>query len=103
MVISVWSATISPGKRSEAEDFWKRITDYNKKQPGVEDSIVMHPLQGSFSRIMRSTEFSSLAAMEEMRKKTGADPERLALRKEQQKNQYHIPGTLERNTYQVVE
>ena len=103
MIIRVFSATISPGKRKEALDHWKRIAAYNKKHSEVEDSIVMTPLQGQYYRIMRSTRYSSLAALEEFMKKIWADPERQALAKEQQENQYHVPESLEWNMYQVSE
>lgn len=90
MIVHVFSATISPGKRSEAQDFWKRVASYNKKQAGVEDCIVMHPLHGLRNRISRATRFSSLAALEDLHKKMREDPERRALAKEQSENHYTV-------------
>ena len=81
MIIAVYRATISP-KRSEAQEFWKRLASYNKKQPRIEDVIVMHPLQGLRDRIMASERFFSLAAWEEFREKREEDPEWQALMKE---------------------
>ena len=103
MIIEVASATISHGKRSEAEDLWKRIASYDKKQPGVEDCIVMRPLQGLFSALVMSTRFSSMAAWEELRKAREKDPEWLALGNEWIEKQYTVPLTLEFKQYEVVE
>ncbi len=103
MILVVHRATISPGKRSEAEDLWKRFDSYFKKQPGVEDSITFRPLQGLASRIMGSTKFSSLAAWEEFRKKRKEDLEWQALFKELKEKNYIVPGTMERYLHEVVE
>jgi hypothetical protein len=101
MVISVLTATISPGKRSEAYDFWKRLARYHK-QPDL-DSTVMIPLQGRWSRIMLATRFSSMAALEEFRKKQAKDPEWQPLIKEWHEKEYTVPGTLEWNQYEAIE
>ena len=103
MIIEVVSATISPGKTSEAEDLWKRVASYDKKQPGAEDSIVMRPLMGLHSRISIATRFSSLTAWNEYRKKNKEDPEFQALLKEWREKQYTVPNTVERYVHQVVE
>ena len=103
MIIAVCRATISPGKRSEAQEFWKRLASYNKKQPGIEDVIVMHPLQGLRDLIMASERFSSLEAWEKFREKREEDPEWQALMKERGDKQYTVPVTLEWKQYEVVE
>ena len=101
MIITVSRVVISPGKESEAEDFAKRVANYNKKQPGVENSTVMRPLQGLRSRISLASRFSSLAAWEELRKKRTEDPEWQALSKELP--DYFVPNTMEWNQYEVIE
>ena len=103
MIIVVHRVTESPGKRSEAEDFFKRFDSWLKKQTGVEDSITFRPLQGPKNRIMRSTRFSSLAAFGEYRKKRAEDPEFQALMKELGEKEYIVPNTLERYVHEVVE
>ena len=103
MIVVVHRTTISPGKTSEAEDLWKRFDSNFKKQPGVEDSITMRPLQGLHGRIMGATTYSSLAAWEEHRKKRKEDPEFQALLKEWTEKQYTVLNTLERYVHEVVE
>ncbi len=103
MIIVEHRATVSPGKKSEAEDLWKRFDSYFKKQPGVEDNITFRPLQGPIDRIMAATRFSSLTAWDESRKKRVKDPEFQALMKEMGEKQYTVPGTMEVYQYEVID
>ena len=99
MIITVHTFEVKQDKSSEALEFCKKIQSYDKKQPEVEDSVVMTPLQGKSNRIVLSARYSSLAVLEEYRKKYPKDPERQALMKEGP--EYFIPGSHEVYLYQV--
>ncbi len=101
MILSVTRCEVKPFKMNEAVDMFKRAQSYDKKQPEVEDSIVMRPLQGKLSWVMTSVRFPSLAALEEHRKKEEKDPEIQAFMKDSQ--ECFVLNTFERNQYEVVE
>jgi hypothetical protein len=72
MIISVHTAGNTPARRGEALNFWKRWSNYSKKKPEIEDSIVVIPC----------------------RKKLAKDLKWQALVKEMIEKEYTVQGTL---------
>lgn len=102
MMILILQWDIASGKREAAKDWCHRNAAYRKKQPEVEDTLVMMPLHGPVYRISVVSKLSSLTAWDEFKKHHDADPEFKAILKEQQDNEYFVPGSLKRILYEVV-
>jgi len=83
---------------SEVSDWCHRGASFRKKQPGVEDVMVIRPLHGPITRIDIVTMFSSLTAWDGFRNKVKDDPEFTALRKEMVEKDY-FSGPPERFVY----
>lgn len=78
MIRLVRTASIAPGKLSDALAFARQISDYIGTKFGVRLEVMM-PIGGNPNRVAWRAEYASLAAMDEMQTKMLADPQYLEM------------------------
>lgn len=103
MIIEEVSATLTPGRESDAIDLWKRWAQLCKRlAPGCNPKVLRRRT-GSINKISIMLEFQSLAEAEEHEKRRNADGEWQALGREHMEKAYTVIGTVEQHYFDVFE